>query len=206
MLNTLIWSWSLLFGLPAPFAANLYMAWLPLPLPWSSFLRATEMLSPGLWVLNILSTTNWHLPRAPASDWTTEFAICLCGDWTLCCLAIKIKHPEAIQDGVRHSVLQGIWWNRSLNSKVRARLHWSPLHQNLTYQPSPTTSLEQSLKAIWGAVSQFAVLILSQVKLNLQLSSCASFCTHCHCIWTSSLQSYLLKTVFRHSLKMLRFS
>ena len=35
--------------------------------------------------------------------------------------------------------------------------------------------LEQSLGAIWGAVSQLAVLILHQIKLNLQLSICVSF-------------------------------
>ena len=32
----------------------------------------------------------------------------------------------------------------------------------------PTASLEQSLRAIWGAVSQAAVLILPQTKLNSQ--------------------------------------
>ena len=46
-------SWSLTFRLPAPFVANLYIAWLPLLPPWSSFLRKAEMLSPGLRVLNI---------------------------------------------------------------------------------------------------------------------------------------------------------
>ena len=34
--------------LPAPFVANLYIAWFPLLPPWSSFLRASEMLSPWL--------------------------------------------------------------------------------------------------------------------------------------------------------------
>ena len=42
-----------MFRLPAPFVANLSIAWLPLLPLWSSFLRATEMLSPGLVVLNI---------------------------------------------------------------------------------------------------------------------------------------------------------
>ena len=41
-----------LFRLPAPFVANSYIAWLPLLPPWSSFLRATEMLSPCLQVLS----------------------------------------------------------------------------------------------------------------------------------------------------------
>ena len=50
-----------------------------------------------------------------------------------------------------------------------------PLHQNLIYWPSPTTSLEQSPRAIWGDSSRAAVLIFPQIKLNFQLSSCASF-------------------------------
>ena len=40
------------------------------------------------------------------------------------------------------------------------------------YRPLPAASLEQSLRA---AVSRAAVLILPQIKLNLQLSPCASF-------------------------------
>ena len=50
-----------------------------------------------------------------------------------------------------------------------------PLHQNLIYWPSLTAALEQSLGAIWDAASQAAVLILPQIKLNSQLSSCTSF-------------------------------
>ena len=50
-----------------------------------------------------------------------------------------------------------------------------PLHQNLIYWLSPTAALEQSLRAIWDAASQAAVLILPQIKLNSQLSSCTSF-------------------------------
>ena len=49
------------------------------------------------------------------------------------------------------------------------------LHQNLLYWLSPSTSLEQFLRAIWGAVFWAVVLILPQIKLNSQLSSCASF-------------------------------
>ena len=50
-----------------------------------------------------------------------------------------------------------------------------PLHQNLIYCLSLTAALEQSLRAIWDAASQAAVLILPQIKLNSQLSSCTSF-------------------------------
>ena len=50
-----------------------------------------------------------------------------------------------------------------------------PLHQNLVHWPTPTACLEQSLRAPWGAVSQAVALILPQIKLNSQLSNCASF-------------------------------
>ena len=39
-----------------------------------------------------------------------------------------------------------------------------PLHRNLTYWPSLTVSLEQSLRAIWGSAPWAAVLILPQIK------------------------------------------
>ena len=32
-------------------------------------------------------------------------------------IAVDLQHsPEGVQGGVRHSVLQGIWWDRSLDS------------------------------------------------------------------------------------------
>lgn len=43
----------LMFRLPVLFVAKLYIAWLPLPPPWNSFLRATEILSPRLRYLSI---------------------------------------------------------------------------------------------------------------------------------------------------------
>jgi len=62
--------------------------------PWllSSRVVRTSVLSWGYFLSSCsiwpLSTTSWHLPRAFASDRTTRtkaFAICLCGDWALCC-------------------------------------------------------------------------------------------------------------------------
>ena len=60
---------------------------------------------------------------------------------------------------------------------VKRVLHGIELlrHQNLIYWLSPTAALEQSLRAIWDAASRAAVLILPQIKLNSQLSSCTSF-------------------------------
>ena len=48
-----------------------------------------------------------------------------------------------------------------------------PSPKSHIYWPSPPTSLEQFLRAIRNAVSQAAVLILPQIKLNSQLSHCA---------------------------------
>ena len=50
------------------------------------------------------------------------------------------------------------------------------LHQNHRYPYLSPSSLELSLRTIWGAVSQAAVLILPRIKLNPQLSHCAVFC------------------------------
>ena len=60
------------------------------------------------------------------------------------------------------------------------QLSTAPLHQNHIYTDRFLDSLEQSLRAIWGAVSWAAGLILSQIKLNSQLSSCAFFKVNRH--------------------------
>ena len=136
-----------------------------------------------------LSTTNWHC-QSIARDWTTArsaFAICLCRDWTLCCCSCWPSVPPEGNAGwrVRHSVLQGNWWNRSLDRYFQELISWStsfrlppiprnalilswwpqlqktfvkrvldcfefPLHQSFMCWPSPTASLEQSFRAMWG--------------------------------------------------------
>ena len=66
------------------------------------------------------------LTKSIANEWTTKaFAICLYGDWTpYCCPSTP---PEGVQGGVRHSVLQGIWWDRSLDSWMLSRTGFSDL-------------------------------------------------------------------------------
>ena len=58
------------------------------------------------------------LTKIIANNWTTKtFAICLYGGWTPCSYSCWLSTtPEGVQGGVRHSVLQGIWWDRSLDS------------------------------------------------------------------------------------------
>ena len=74
------------------------------------------------------------LTKSIANEWTTKaFAICLYGDWTpYCCPSTP---PEGAQGGVRHSVLQGIWWDSSF-SPVQSLIHvrlfatpWTAAHQ-----------------------------------------------------------------------------
>ena len=64
----------------------------------------------------VLSTANWHLPRALPTTLARAFAICLYRDWTPCCFSCwPSTTPEGVQGRVRHSVFQGIWWDRSLD-------------------------------------------------------------------------------------------
>ena len=47
----------------------------------------------------------------------------------------------------------------------------------------PTTSLERFLRAIWGAVSWTAILILPQTNLNSQPSHCTYFFSRQYHVW-----------------------
>ena len=60
------------------------------------------------------------LTKSTANDWTTKaFAICPYGEWTPGCYSCwPSTAPEGVQGGVRHSVLQGIWWDRSSDSQM----------------------------------------------------------------------------------------
>ena len=62
----------------------------------------------------------------------------------------------------------------SRKSFVKWALDCSELlpHQNLIYWIFPTASLEQSLRASWGTVSQAEVFILPQIKFNSALLLC----------------------------------
>ena len=69
-----------------------------------------------------LSSTNWHLPRAFASERTTTTVLpdCLYGDWTLCCCRCQPSTPTEGSSvwRKRHAELQGNWWNRALDSYI----------------------------------------------------------------------------------------
>ena len=67
------------------------------------------------------------LTKSNASEWRARaFAVCLYGDWTPCCYSCSPSAPpEGAQGGVRPSVLQGIWWDRSLDSWMFLGILWS---------------------------------------------------------------------------------
>ena len=60
------------------------------------------------------------LAKSIASNWKARaFAVCLWGDWALCyCSCWPSAAPEGVQGGLRHSVLQGIQWDKSLDSQI----------------------------------------------------------------------------------------
>ena len=59
----------------------------------------------------------FSLNKSIANDWTKKaFAICFYRDWAPCCYSCWLSTtPQGVQGEVRHSVLQGIWWDRSLH-------------------------------------------------------------------------------------------
>ena len=78
-----------------------------------------------------------------------------------------------------------------------------PLYQNLVYWLSPTATLEQCLRAIWDAASWASVLILPQIKLNTELSSCASFLVSMvKVVWYSHFFKNIPQFVVIHTVKV----
>ena len=88
------------------------------------------------------------LTKSIASNWTTKaFAICLYGDWTPCCYSCwPLPTPEGVQGGVRHSVLQGIWWDRSLDS-------WMFLGTDFMISILASPPIQRSTKSLHGNIT-----------------------------------------------------
>ena len=83
---------------------------------WSDLAAAAAALAVVRWIIDV--NYKLALTKSIAKDWTTKaFTICLCGDWTPCCCSCwPSTIPEGVQGGVRLSVLQGIWWDRTLDN------------------------------------------------------------------------------------------
>ena len=95
----------------------------------------------------------------------------------------RVDMPEGLNKNSRSLHLSCLenqyfpsWWHQTLLTRRKPFVKWVlhgtelPLHQNLIYWPSPTASLEQSPRAIWGAASQLQSLFCPQIKLILPLS------------------------------------
>ena len=86
------------------------------------------------------------------------------------CISSYLEKHYILHGDIRFSWLTETFW------KMSASWHWTPPSPKpYIYWLSPTAALEQTLRAIGDAASQAAVLILPQIKLNSQLSSCTSF-------------------------------
>ena len=109
------------------------------------------------------------LTKSMANDWTTKtFAICLYRDWTPCCYTCgPSTTPEGVQDGVRLSVLQGVWWDRSLDSCMFLGTHFM-----ISVLASPqiqrsTKSLHGDIRSSWPTESLFVKWVLHGTELPL---------------------------------------
>ena len=109
------------------------------------------------------------LTKSIANDWTTKvFAICLCGDWAPCCYSCgPSATPEGAQGGVRPSVLQGICWDRSLDSWI-----FSGTDFVISILVSPhilrsTKSLHGDIRPSWLTKTPFVKWVLHGMGLPL---------------------------------------
>lgn len=94
---------------------------------WLDFIYSSWSASPIFifsaislwWCLLILHLSLDHAFNFQ-SNRTRIFAVCLRRDWTLCyCSCWPSTLPEGnVGWRVRHSVFQGNWWNRSLDSEI----------------------------------------------------------------------------------------
>ena len=93
------------------------------------------------------------------------------------CNQKKEKKKKTLHDEVCSSWPRSNFQENSSSQlqKICAWLNILCFPQNHIYTDPLPTSLKQSLRAIWNAVSWAVVLVLPQIKLNSQLSWCAFF-------------------------------
>ena len=140
------------------------------------------------------------LTKSIAKDWTTKvFAICLCGDWAPCCYSCgPSATPEGAQGGVRPSVLQGICWDRSLDSWI-----FSGTDFVISILVSPhilrsTKSLHGDIRPSSLTKNPFVNWVLHGIELPLHqnfvywLSSTAALEQSLRAIWDAASQAEVL--------------
>ena len=98
------------------------------------------------------------------------------------CNQKKEKKKKTLHDEVCSSWPSSNFQENSSSQlqKICAWLNILCFPQNHIYTDPLPTSLKQSLRAIWNAVSWAVVLVLPQIKLNWQLSWCAFFFQSTH--------------------------
>ena len=141
-----------------------------------------------------IGTCQEHLAR----DWTTArtraLAICLFGDWAPCCCSCRPSTSPEGNSGwrVRHSVLQGNWWNKSLDRNFQELISWSQ-----------SSHLFISRKAL----NPFRVTSVTSRKpfvkwvldcIELPPSSKSYVLIFLHCLFGAVSQSYLRLTCDSH--------
>ena len=61
-----------------------------------------------------MPTTNWHLPTAlPTTEQQRHLPAAPCA-----AAAVDLPPHEGVQGGVRHSGLQGTWWDKYLDRRI----------------------------------------------------------------------------------------
>ena len=90
---------------------------------------------------------------------------------------LKLRHEfektQRVGGGQESLACHSTWGSKKLD--LTEWLNNNSLHQNLIYWPSPAASPELPFRAIWDVFYWAAALILYQINLTWQLSSCALF-------------------------------
>ena len=82
---------------------------------WNFFLPKV----PSLILITMISTKKWHLPRTlPRTEQQRRLPSASMEIEPRCYSCWPSTAPEGVQGGLRHSVLQGIWCDRSLDSSM----------------------------------------------------------------------------------------
>ena len=118
-----------------------------------------------------LSTTNWHLPRAvPRSEQQRHLpsASSELGPLQL----LTFHNPQGVRGRVRCSVLQGIWWDRSLES-------WMFLETDFVISILASPHFYRSIESLHGDITS-SWLTKPFCKMNVSW------------YWTSAPKPYIL--------------
>ena len=130
------------------------------------------------------------LNKSIANNWTTKaFAIYLYGDWTPRCHSCwPSTNPKGVQVGVRHSLLQGIWWDTSLD-------RWMFLETDFMISILASSQVQRSTESLHGDIrSSWLTKTFSKMNASgywMPPSPKPYILTFCHCCFGAVSQNYL---------------